>query len=98
MLREDVIEAVRGGRFHIHAVETIDEGMELLTGLPAGEADAEGNYPERSVNGAVMTRLEELASARKEFGPGAALDTGENGGEGPADLSPGEVPRKTGSR
>ncbi|MDD3651413.1 Lon protease family protein, partial [Immundisolibacter sp.] len=45
MLRVDVRDAVADGRFHIYAVRTIDEGIELLTGLPAGVADAEGNYP-----------------------------------------------------
>jgi predicted ATP-dependent protease len=95
MLREDVIEAVRAGRFHLHAVETIDEGMEILTGLAAGEADTEGNYPENTINALIMARLEDLAAARKEFGPGGAAESGEGGAEGPSDVAGDEVPRTT---
>ncbi|MBX6763744.1 MAG: AAA family ATPase [Rubrobacteraceae bacterium] len=60
MLRRDVVEAVERGDFHIYPVETIDEGIELLTGVPAGEPDEEGNYPEDTVNGMVERRLAEL--------------------------------------
>ena len=95
MLRDDVIEAVRAGQFHLHAVETIDEGMEILTGSPAGVADQEGNYGENTINGLVLTRLEDLAAARKEFGPGGTAYLGENGGEGPSDVAGDEIPRKT---
>jgi len=67
MLREDVIEAVDEGSFHIHTVSTIDEGMELLTGLKMGERDAEGNYPEGTVNYKVEKRLAAMAEKRKLF-------------------------------
>lgn len=67
MLRRDVVEAVREGKFHIYAVETVDEGIELLTGLPAGERDEEGLYPEGSINALVEARLEELARRRQEY-------------------------------
>jgi predicted ATP-dependent protease len=50
MLREDLVKAVQEGEFHIYAVSTIDEGIEVLTGLPAGERKADGSYPEASVN------------------------------------------------
>jgi hypothetical protein len=63
-----VVEAVAKGQFHVYAVETIDQGIELLTGMPAGEADEEGNYPERTVNGLVQKRLAELAEKRQAFG------------------------------
>jgi lon-related putative ATP-dependent protease len=66
MLHDDVVAAVRERRFHIWPVETIDQGVELLTGVPAGEADADGNYPPDSVNGRVATRLAELARAARE--------------------------------
>jgi predicted ATP-dependent protease len=68
MLRQDVIEAVANGQFHIYAVETVDQGIELLTGMPAGEPDEEGNYPEGTVNGLVQKRLAELAEKRQAFG------------------------------
>jgi len=71
MLREDVIEAVRQGRFRIYPIRTVDEGIELLTGRPAGVRLPEGRYPEGSVNAAVEARLRQLAEAVREFGPGA---------------------------
>lgn len=68
MLREDVIDAVKQHRFHIAAIETVDEGIELLTGLPAGERDEQGKYPDGTFNHFVEARLLELALQRKEFG------------------------------
>lgn len=68
MLREDVVEAVREGLFRIWPVTTIDEGIELLMCRPAGEADAEGNYPDGTVHHAVKNRLLELATELKSFG------------------------------
>jgi lon-related putative ATP-dependent protease len=50
MLRSDVVQAVAEGQFHVYPVQTVDEGIELLTGVPAGEPDAEGKYPADSVN------------------------------------------------
>lgn len=67
MLRKDVREAVENEEFHIYSVETVDEGMEILTGLDIGEPDEEGNYPEDSINGKVMARLNQLADKRREF-------------------------------
>ncbi len=64
MLRHDVIDAVRSGTFKIYAVETIDQGIEILTGLPAGERDASGKFPEGSVNQKVETRLIAFAERR----------------------------------
>jgi len=61
MLKPEVIQAVEQGKFHVFAASTIDEGVELLIGKPAGKPDADGNYPEDSVNGRVMKRLMELA-------------------------------------
>ena len=72
MLRKDVVDAVANGKFKIFAVETIDQGIEILTGLPAGERDESGNFPEGTVNRRVEARLIELAEKRKTFGvPGA---------------------------
>jgi predicted ATP-dependent protease len=71
MLRADVRDAVAAGQFHVHAVHTIDEGIELLTGLPAGAADAEGNYPDGSINGLVSDRLAEYARIRAALARGA---------------------------
>ena len=60
MLREDVVAAARAGKFHIHAVTTIDQGMEILTGRATGTADAQGRYPADSINGLVEQRLEKF--------------------------------------
>ena len=67
MLREDVVEAAAKGRFHIYPVESIDEGIEILTGVEAGDADAEGAYPEGTINHRVEARLTELAEAARRF-------------------------------
>jgi lon-related putative ATP-dependent protease len=67
MLREDVVEAVSEGRFHIYAVDHVDEGIEILTGIPAGERDEEGNYPEGTINHMVEQRLDKMAKNRKQF-------------------------------
>jgi len=64
MLRQDVVDAVRAGKFQIYAVETIDQGIEVLTGVPAGERDASGKFPEGSVNQMVEARIIELAEKR----------------------------------
>jgi hypothetical protein len=62
------VEAVKAGNFHIYAVSHVDQGIEILTGIPAGESDKEGNYPEDSINGKVKQRLKALAEAREAFG------------------------------
>ncbi|HUX63185.1 ATP-binding protein [Sulfuricella sp.] len=67
MLRRNVVEAAEAGRFRIYAVENADQAVALLTGVPAGEADASGNYPEGSVNRRVAARLAELSEIRKSF-------------------------------
>jgi lon-related putative ATP-dependent protease len=67
MLDPEVTEAVKEGKFHIWAVNSIDQGVELLTGVEAGEPDEEGNYPEDTINYLVNARLEELSKGMKEF-------------------------------
>ncbi len=67
MLRRDLLDAVAAGRFQVYAVERVDEVMELLTGLPAGEADADGNFPDGSVNALVSQSLERLLQLRQKF-------------------------------
>lgn len=67
MLRHDVVAAAGAGKFHIHAVDHVDQAMELLTGLPAGQLQAGGDYPAGSVNQKVAARLAELTRLRKSF-------------------------------
>lgn len=66
MLREDVVEAIAQGRFHIYPISTAGEGISLLTGVPAGELQPDGMYPPETVNGRVEDRLVELADLAKE--------------------------------
>jgi lon-related putative ATP-dependent protease len=67
MLRADVVAAVREGRFTIHAVDTVDEVMALLSGLPAGEADAAGHFPPESVNGRIQAGLAQFVDVQKRL-------------------------------
>ncbi|HBS58055.1 MAG TPA: ATP-dependent protease, partial [Firmicutes bacterium] len=57
VLSEEVCAAVKAGQFHIYAVKTIDEGIELLTGLPAGQRQADGTYPEGTIHHLVQKKL-----------------------------------------
>jgi len=65
MLRRDVVEAAERGAFAVYAVDTVDQALELLMGLPAGERDAAGAFPEGSVNGLVEARLKEMGEIVK---------------------------------
>ena len=67
MLRDDVVAAARAGRFHVYAVKSVDEAMEFLTGVPAGERDAKGEFPEGTVNRLVEDRLLAFARSRRRF-------------------------------
>ena len=71
MLRDEVVEAVAAGKFHIYAVSTIDEGIALLTGREAGEKMADGFYPEKTVNWAVQQKVWELAAKVRAFSSNA---------------------------
>ncbi len=86
MLRTDVRQAVADGQFHIYPVRSVDEGIEILTGVPAGELGEDGTYPEDSVHARVLARLEEIAENLKEKGIGEEeSDSGENPEEEPAE-------------
>jgi predicted ATP-dependent protease len=65
MLRREVVEAAEQGKFHIYAVSTIDEGIEVLTGLAAGKRDEKGHYPTSTINGLVEKQLQEYAERLK---------------------------------
>jgi lon-related putative ATP-dependent protease len=77
MLRGEVVDAVRAGDFSVYAVDTIDQGIEILTGIPAGEPDPAGAYPEDTINDRVQKRVEAMAETRQAFGQPAG---GENRG------------------
>jgi lon-related putative ATP-dependent protease len=67
MLRNDVIEAVKQGKFHIYPVKTIDEGIEILTGIKAGERKDDGSFEKDTVNYLVDEELKRLAASWKTF-------------------------------
>ncbi|MCR6632680.1 MAG: hypothetical protein NVV74_23030 [Magnetospirillum sp.] len=83
MLRRDVVEACRQGRFAIYPIATIDQGIELLTGVPAGERDVRGDYPPGTVNRKVLARLatfhRRLEAAHAGTNVGGGRDNGRNG-------------------
>jgi predicted ATP-dependent protease len=69
-LRRDVVEAVESGHFSVYAVNMIEEAVELLTGIAAGERDLDGTYPSDTVFGRAAQRLEEMAQAVSEWTEG----------------------------
>jgi predicted ATP-dependent protease len=73
MLRPDVVEAVKAGKFRIYAVSTIDEGIEVLTGVAAGARNSDGTYPEGSVNDRVQKKLQKFTELQKKFSAPADL-------------------------
>ena len=72
MVKREVIQAVKEKKFHIYQVSTVEQGIEILTGVPAGKPDKDGNYPQGSVYGAVQRKLkrylESLQKIKTEFG------------------------------
>lgn len=74
MLRQDVVEAAEAGQFHIYSVTTIDQGIEILTGVPAGDPDEEGTYPEGTVNYRVVQRLKKLQEKAKAMNQSAPTE------------------------
>lgn len=67
ILSRHVQEAVETGQFHIYAIDTVDEGIEILTGVPAGERAADNHFPRNTVNGIVERRLRQMATQVKDF-------------------------------
>ncbi len=69
MLKEEMINAIKDGKFHIFPVKTIDEGIEVLTGIRAGVKGPDGQYEEGTINFLVQKRLTTMAAAIKEYHP-----------------------------
>jgi predicted ATP-dependent protease len=67
MLKEEIVETIKEGKFHIYPVKTIDQGIELLTGVKAGVRQPDGTFEKDTVNYKVNQRLKEMAEKLKEF-------------------------------
>jgi predicted ATP-dependent protease len=67
MLRRDVVEAVANGQFHVHGIDSVDQAIEILTGIPAGDVDEQGQYHASSINSRVEQRLTEMSVHREKF-------------------------------
>ncbi|HEY8090806.1 MAG TPA: hypothetical protein VIF09_23250, partial [Polyangiaceae bacterium] len=85
VLRDDVAEAIARGEFHLYAVERSAQGIEVLTGLPAGERDAGGRFPAASVFGRVERRIIEIAEKLREAEGHAVAEPTEVLEEAPAE-------------
>ena len=72
MLRGDVVAAVAEGRFAVYPIDTVDQGLELLTGVPAGQLDADGNYPAGTLNHRVAARLDAFAAKAAQLARAAS--------------------------
>lgn len=73
MLKEEIVEAVEQGKFHLYSVKTIDEGIEILTGVKAGVRTKDGTFEAGTVNYKVDKRLSEMAEKLREFAPSGEL-------------------------
>ena len=67
MLRRDVVAAATEGQFAVFPIDSVDQGLELLTGIPAGQPDADGNYPNGSLNQRIAARLDLFAAKTAEL-------------------------------
>jgi hypothetical protein len=72
MLRRDVVAAAAEGRFAIIAIDTVDQGMELLTGIPAGLPDPDGQYPVGTLNQRIVARLDAFTAKALELSRNAS--------------------------
>ena len=72
MLRRDVVAAATEGQFAVFPIDSVDQGLELLTGIPAGQPDADGNYPNGSLNQRIAARLDLFAAKTAELARNAS--------------------------
>lgn len=90
MLNTEVVEAVKSGKFNVWAVDHVDQGIEVLTGVPAGEPNEDGEYPEGTINYLVDQRLDELSQGLKDYESGDEEESKEEGKEEAASCPCGE--------
>ena len=75
MLRDDVREAVAAGQFSVYAVSHIDEGIEILTGIAAGDLQEDGSYPKGTINYMIVQRIDEMAERLRTYNTPAPQDS-----------------------
>ena len=73
MLKDEILKAVKDKKFHIYPIKTIEEGIEILTGKPAGRKKADGSYPKNTVFGLVDKKLTKLAEGWVKFSKAAPV-------------------------
>jgi hypothetical protein len=88
MLRQEVVDAIRDGRYHIWPIDHVEQGIETLTGVPAGEPDARGRYAAGTINRRVTDKLTQFAHRIAAAGRQARR----SGQDGPA--APGTQPEE----
>ena len=66
MLKKDVVEAVKEGKFFIYPIQRADEGLEIITGMQVGELKDDGTYPEGTINYLAVKRLTEISEAMEK--------------------------------
>ena len=81
MLKKEIVEAVKNKKFHVYPITTIDDGIEILTGMTAGKRGANGKFKKGTFNELVDSKLRELAINQKQFGktPGKKENNNNNG-------------------
>lgn len=92
MLREEVVEAARAGRFHVYPIASVDEAIRLLSGLEPGERGADGSFPEGSFNARVEARLASFAEKARSFRATPKNNAGEADKARPATPAPEKAP------
>ena len=67
VLKEEIVQAIKAGTFQVYAVETLNQGLEILTGMPAGEPDENGGYQNGTINYAITKKLERFSDKAQEL-------------------------------
>jgi Lon-like ATP-dependent protease len=98
MLRKDVLESVRASSFHIFAVESVDQALELLTGVAAGARAEDGSYLEGTINARVDARLKQMGEAMRQFGRRPREEIADKEAEEQAAGRDGESPERNEAR
>ena len=96
VLKDEVVEAVKEGKFHVYGVSSIGEGIEVLTGVAAGERSEDGTYPEGTVHYLVEERLHELAKTARDYGKDLDRNESEKKNGEEEDTEPPPDPKKAG--